>query len=472
MRIRIPDAVVALDRRAATERFSDLRNLVVLYFAAAMIALEGIASVFMWRESGNSAWLVGAVLMPLLAALIVRFCNNLRRVREDWRTTGRWELEALRWADRNLRAFVIGVYLLVCAIAAARWMFRPDDDPLLALALLAIALRITFSERLAIHFALFLTIMFVVIRNPGAGFSSPTAPLWQTISIHGGLTLLALLLGWYFTRRFTAAFLKEWLPQRQRLEEESRMREELDLARTIQLSMLPREIPSVEGLSIAASSVPASEVGGDFYDFYSRNGRFAIVQADVAGHGVGSGIVLSGIRTALRLLSEDLETPRQMISRLQTLMRETRTERMLVTMCLLSVASDRRSAVVISAGHPPVLHWKCATGEVEILMLPSLPLGTSLEQPFRMAELFLERGDRILIHTDGAYETRDRKGGEIGIDGLAELFAQGGVDEQTPATVERLFAALESFRAGGVQEDDVTLIAVRIEPADGKDSLS
>ncbi len=382
MRVRIPDAVVALDRRAATQRFSDLRNLIVLY---------------------------------------------------------------------------------VCTIAAARWMIRPDDDPLLALALLAIALRITLSERLTIHFALFVTIVFVVILHPGAGFSSPDAPLWRTLSIYGGVTLLSLFIGWYFTRRFTAVFLREWLPQRQRLEEESRMREELDLARTIQLSMLPRTIPSVEGLSIAASSIPASEVGGDFYDFYACNGRFAIVQADVAGHGVGSGIVLSGIRTALRLLSEDLETPRQMIARLQTLMRETRTERMLVTMCLLSVAPDRSSAVVISAGHPPLFHWKRTTGEVEVVMLPSLPLGTSLEQPFRMAELSLESGDRLLLHTDGAYETRDRRGEEIGIDGLAEVFAEGAEDEEAKETMGRLFAKLERFRAGGSQEDDVTLIAVRVE---------
>lgn len=467
MRIVMTDPLVSLDRKSAVQRFSDLRNLVVLYFAAGLLGLEGIAAVVLWRETGNSGWIAMAIMAPLFSFLIFRFGINLRRGRSDWRVLFPGERRALEWADANLRTWVIGVYLLIAFVETVRWSFRPDDDPLLALIILGIALRVSLNERLTIYFALMTGVLIVVSLRPAAGLTGADTALWLSATIYGTIALLAFLAGALFTRRFTAAFLRVWLPQRQSLDEQNRMREELDLARTIQLSMLPRSVPEVDGIEISAGSIPATEVGGDFYDFYTRNGRFAIVQADVAGHGVGSGIVLSGIRTALRLLSDDLEHPEVMMSRLEKLVRETKTERMLITLGLVSISADRRSAIVISAGHPPVFHWRKRDGEVDIAMLPSLPLGTELSQPFTMKELALEEGDRLLIHTDGAYETRNPEGVEVGIDGLAQRFAAGGDDETAGETLERLVRSLDDFRGDVLQEDDVTLISVRISSVAG-----
>lgn len=456
MRLPVTGNFAALDRSTATQRFSDRRNLAVLYFCAITLLIEALVALATSGRGSRVSWMASAAGMTLLAILLFRVCTKLRRPPSDWKPRGAGERALLERIDRNLRSFVISAFLLVAAIVTVRWMFRPDDHPLVILILIAIGLRITFSERLMIHLAILLAAIAVMTFREKVTTGG-------TVAGYVVLTAFALLVGWLLTRGFVRAFLRAWAPEQQRLMEENRMREELDLARTIQLSMLPRGVPQVDGVSLDARSVPATEVGGDFYDFFVRGGRFGIVAADVAGHGVASGIVLSGVRTALRLLSEDLEQPERMMTRLEELVRETRTERMLVTLCLLSISEDRRSATVISAGHPPVLHWRAATNQVDVVMLPSLPLGTSLAQPCRSAQLLLGRGDRLLIHSDGAYETRNAAGEEFGLERLGEILAAGGVDESPGETLARIVTALSVFRGGAMQEDDITLITVRLD---------
>lgn len=462
MRTTFPESLAALDRHAATQRFSDQRNLVVLYFAAVFLLLEALAGFATWQSSGSVRWLwMAALAIP--GVVIIRIVWNLRRPVKRRRLSSGAESGLLEWADRNLRSFVLGTYVLICVAVSLRWYARPGDEPLVALILLTIALRITISERLMILLGLLSAALLIVLLKPGTGFGGPTTSFWLQSSIYGGLTLVALLLGWLFTRGFTKNFLADWRPAQERLREERRMRAELDLARSIQLSMLPRDLPVTRGLTLAAMSLPATEVGGDFYDFYSRGETFSIVEADVAGHGVGSAIVLSGVRAALRLLIQDRRDPREILERLDELIRDTRTERMLVTLCLVTVAADRRSASVISAGHPPVLHWRARSAEVSVVLLPSLPLGTSLTQTATVANLVLEPGDRLLIHTDGAYETRNREEVELGIERLSGILSSGSADESAEATLSRVAREIDSFRGDAPQEDDVTMVVVRIE---------
>jgi hypothetical protein len=458
----IPEALAALDRHTAVQRFSDLRNLAVLYIVAAHLMIEAVALMVIWRSSGRIGFLLLAVLVLTLIFLIIRLGRKLRGAREQRRVSGAWEQALLERSERQLRPIILSVYLLAGAIVAVRWYFRPEDDPLLLLILLAAALRIAAIERMMIHLAILMGALVVIALRGGAGFSRADAPFWMPATVYLSVTLFAFLLGWWLTRRFSAAFLTAWLPAHRRLTEEHRMREELDLARTIQLSMLPRSMPEAEGLRLAAYSNPATEVGGDFYDFFPGDGRFGVVSADVAGHGVGSAIVLSGVRAALRLLSEELDEPQKLMTRLETLVRETRSGRMLVTVCLVSIAADRKSAAVISAGHPPVLHFRRAEGKVDIVMLPSLPLGTGMVQRFTPARLPLESGDRLLLHTDGVYETRNQKGEELGLDRLAALLGGGAPDESAADTVSRIAGELDSFRGSAEQEDDVTLVAIHV----------
>ena len=191
------------------------------------------------------------------------------------------------------------------------------------------------------------------------------------------------------------------------------MREEIGDARRIQLSMLPRQAPRFPGLDIAGISIPANEVGGDYYDYFPLDDRrLAVVVADVAGHGLASGLILSGIRSCLHLLLESPPDPVTVLQRLDRVVRQTAGKRHFVTMiCAVFDLAERR-VVVATGGHPPMLHAKGLAGpktpedaDVQELGTPSLPLGTPLPGRFQQSEAHFEPGDVFLLYTDGIAET-------------------------------------------------------------------
>ena len=460
MPVSVPESLAVLDQGAATQRYSDQRNLVALYFAGTFLLLEVLSGFVLWRSSGHASWLL-LCLMLVPAVIIIRTCWILRRPPERRRYASALEQRAVEYFDRSLRSFVLGSYLLICTVISIRWIFRSNDQPILALILLTIALRISVTERLMIHLGLLLVAVSISFARPDDGLAGTDGPM-VTVAIYVVITIVSFLLGWLLTRGFTKNFITEWAPAQKSVRDQQRMREELELARSIQLSMLPRALPEVSGVDVAAVSLPATEVGGDYYDFFVRNGAFSVVQADVAGHGVGSAIVLSGVRSGLRLLTADVDDPRQIFRRLDELVRDTRSERMLVTMCMVSLDVERRTASVISAGHPPVLHWKRRTGTVDVVLLPSLPLGTGLAQDPVVATLALEAGDRLLIHSDGAYETRDAEDQEFGLERLSAALAAGGSDASAEGTLETVLEALQRFRGHARQEDDVTIVVLDV----------
>ena len=102
------------------------------------------------------------------------------------------------------------------------------------------------------------------------------------------------------------------------------MREEFDTARRIQLSMLPQGPPNVSWIEVAAASLPATEVGGDYYDYFRISpSQIVVVIGDVAGHGLASGLLLSGVRSCLYLLEKDLASPVEVLDRLNHMVRRT-----------------------------------------------------------------------------------------------------------------------------------------------------
>ena len=120
------------------------------------------------------------------------------------------------------------------------------------------------------------------------------------------------------------------------------MREELEDARAIQLAMLPSSAPEVGWLELQGMSLPATEVGGDYYDFLKIDeDRIAVVVGDVAGHGVASGLLLSGVRAGLHLLRADLVHPHAVVERLNLLVRDSGVSRLF--MSLVVALFDRQT---------------------------------------------------------------------------------------------------------------------------------
>ncbi len=275
--------------------------------------------------------------------------------------------------------------------------------------------------------------------------------------------LISTAIAIYLTRRRRRGFLVEWRREVAREREEKRMRGELRDAREIQLSMLPRAAPELDWLDSSGLSIPASEVGGDYYEYFELDrDRLALVIGDVAGHGVASGLVLSGVRSGLHLLRDELERPVVVLERLNRMVRETAPTRMFVTLQVALI--DRLSATVTlaNAGHPPLLLLTADGGTPRQLGTSGLPLGTRLEPEYRAERRDLARGDTLVLYTDGVLEARDASGAGLGEARLSK-FAQKAASGATAAEIrDAIVSGISRFRSDAVQLDDLTLVVLRL----------
>jgi len=252
------------------------------------------------------------------------------------------------------------------------------------------------------------------------------------------VVLLACNLAW--TRRQKKRFLAEWRREHPRARERLRMREEIETARRVQLSMLPQSPPAVEWLELAAASLPATEVGGDYYDYFPLGpSRMALVIGDVAGHGLASGLLLSGVRSCLYILEDELASPVRVLEQLSPMVRRTTDRRMYVT--LLEAVLDREAG----------------TGEHA-----APALGTFLDARYEAETRPLSSGDVLVLYTDGLTEARDDAGQEYGRERLVRALDRAGKGAHAPEIREAVLSDLGLFRGNAEPEDDITLVVVRV----------
>lgn len=326
--------------------------------------------------------------------------------------------------------------------------------------LLVLLFRVAPAERFAIH-AIFLLSSVVGWLGPVIFLSSNKSV--EYVAEGATANSVALLIGLGLTRRSSRRFLAEWRKSRAQARDQIRMRQELEYARKIQLSMLPLDTPHLEWMDLATISLPATEVGGDYYDFFLRGeDSLVLVSADVAGHGLGSGLVLSGVRSGLVLLSDDLDHPELVMRRLHQMLRKTAGSRMLVTMALLSLDRASGLARYASAGHPPLLIRRAKSQSIEEVLRSSLPLGAALSGRFSVDEIAFARGDVFVLHTDGVYETRNPEGESYGLPRLENVIAGVPLTATAAAIRDAVLEDLLAFRGRGPQEDDITLVIARV----------
>ena len=263
-----------------------------------------------------------------------------------------------------------------------------------------------------------------------------------------------------FSRRLAREITADFGSRRDQAREQLRMRDELRYARDIQLSMLPECAPALDWIDVAAVSLPASEVGGDYYDYFVVDGRLAIVAGDVAGHGLASGIVLAAMRSGFTLLRDALVDPAAVLTRLHEMIAQTSRRRMLVACAVLLLDRDARRATIAVAGHPPVIVRR-SDGSVERFDLFASPLGVRLPLTIASGTTSFARGDVFVLHTDGAYESRNVAGESYGIERIEDVVSR--CDATSAESVRNaIIDDLQRFRGHAPQDDDVTIVVARI----------
>lgn len=223
---------------------------------------------------------------------------------------------------------------------------------------------------------------------------------------------------------------------------------------TLQRALLPTELPTIPGVTIAARYVPAAPeaLGGDWYDVLPlAGGKVGLVMGDVAGHGVAAAAVMGKLRHALRAYALEGHSPKEVAEKVSTLME--RGEMASVVYMVLDPSVWQVS--YINAGQPPPLILE-PSGTVRFLEQFSLPLGTRLPRSYDEHQLALTPGSILLFYTDGIIETRTQEAAETKLAKL-ERVASGRSGTDPDALLARL---LDDVLGGKPPMDDVALLAV------------
>jgi sigma-B regulation protein RsbU (phosphoserine phosphatase) len=231
---------------------------------------------------------------------------------------------------------------------------------------------------------------------------------------------------------------------------------ELQTARHIQSSILPRRLPAHHGLDLAVRYIPVASVAGDFYDFLApEDRRLGLMVADVSGHGVPAALIASMVKVAFQSQAPHAADPGRVLCGLNRILCA-QLDGQFVTAAYVFLDLDARSALYSSAGHPPLLLWRSSHRQMHEFQEGGLLLGFMPHADYPVAELALQPGDRLLLYTDGILEAVNPAGDFFGPDRLRDFIA---THTHLPAVpfADALLARLAAWSARR-QDDDLTLL--------------
>ena len=235
------------------------------------------------------------------------------------------------------------------------------------------------------------------------------------------------------------------------------VRREVEIAAGIQRTLLPERPPDLAGIELAALYVPAATLGGDYYDFIvDESGRLSVVIADVAGHSIGSALMMAMARSILRReLAEGGEPATVLEATNAALFGDLVRAGLFITAYCARFDPATGELLYANAGHNPPLMRDGASGDVSELDADGASLGILREVGFEHGVTHLAPGDAVLLYTDGVTEA-------AGPDGqFGEQRLQGSFDARSPQDlVDGIYAAVRAH-AGDARGDDVTLVAMQ-----------
>jgi len=304
-----------------------------------------------------------------------------------------------------------------------------------------------------------------------------TPPWWKTTEAYVGFACATLLLVLLFYRwerqrlinreRQKAAILEVELraqtaeaQARAMQAENQRKTQELEQARKLQLSMLPKTLPRVSGLDLAVHMQPASEVGGDYYDFaVDDEGGLTIVVGDATGHGLSAGTMVSVIKS-LFIATPPGDNFQSFFDSCTKTIRQLHLGNLYMGLSLVRIKD--RELTFSAAGMPPVYIFRHGTSIVEELVIKGMPLGAVDRFVYEDRRVVLEEGDSVLVLSDGLPELFNERKDTFDLSRVRQTF-QGAGSEKPEEIVRQLVSVGDQWRNGKTPNDDVTFVVIKVQ---------
>jgi len=235
---------------------------------------------------------------------------------------------------------------------------------------------------------------------------------------------------------------------------------ELSIAKTIQQSFLPENLPELKGLEIAVSMLTARHVGGDLYDFLEyNNGMLGVMIGDVSGKGVPAALFMAKVVSELRVFSKEKRTTAEILKDLNVQLVNTSKANLFVTMAYLLVDAANKHLTFSSGGHLPTILVRGGNAET-FLAKEGMALGL-FESEYSEEKIEFLKGDLFLLYTDGVTEAINAKGEEFGMERLLEL-AKKYSSLSCKEILSKIQKDIKNFAGRMPQHDDITIIAMKV----------
>jgi phosphoserine phosphatase len=252
------------------------------------------------------------------------------------------------------------------------------------------------------------------------------------------------------------------------IKENEALRASLQMARDIQRSFMPVRAPEVPGYELAVWYMPTEAVGGDYCDcFPLKDGRTALVIADVSGHGLGPALLMASVRAALRALALEHIEPHRLLTLLARALHGDFRDGKFITMAVAALDSNHHSIHFANAGHGPILHFSKAKAKFHLVPTTGLPLGVDEGCDYHPSPPFeLLPGDLLVFCTDGIVEVLDSAGRSFGVERLVRLLKREQ-DRPVQEIVEAVGRRVSEHVGNRTPSDDLTVLLIRRTEAAG-----
>jgi len=245
-------------------------------------------------------------------------------------------------------------------------------------------------------------------------------------------------------------------------EERQRLESELELSQVVQRALMPQRAPVIFGVEVAAFSRPAEIIGGDYFDFFKfRDGTDGLVIADVSGHGVSAGLLMSSLQTAIQTMAPYTDSPAEILERINRFYIHNINFTTFVTVFLARYDAAERTLTYVNSGHNPPAVFRKNANSVDWLTRTAPAIGLAEHYFPRTETVQLSDGDVLLLYTDGLTEAFNNEMEQFGQERLAE-FVQNAANLSVSDLLQVVREGVSVYSGGVRLSDDLTLVALKV----------